>query len=164
MELVTPALGLVFWTTIAFLLLLFVLKKFAWTPILDAVKQRELDIEVALQQAEKAKAEMAKLTADNEKLLAAAKEERALILKEAKVVGEKLVEEAREKAKVEANKLLADAKAEITTQKLAAITEVKNQVGVLAIELSEKIMRKELAGKDEQQKYAAQLLAETKLN
>lgn len=164
MELVTPSLGLVFWTTLAFLLLLFVLRKFAWTPILDAVKERELNIEVALQQAEKARAEMAKMSADNEKLLMAAKEERSIILKEAKMAGEKLVEDAREKAKEEVGKLLAEAKVEITNQKLAAITEVKNQVGIMAIELSEKIMRRELAGKDEQQKYAAQLLAETNLN
>jgi F-type H+-transporting ATPase subunit b len=164
MELVTPSLGLVFWTTLAFLLLLFVLRKFAWTPILDAVKERELNIEVALQQAEKARAEMAKMSADNEKLLMAAKEERSIILKEAKMAGEKLVEDAREKAKEEVSKLLAEAKVEITNQKLAAITEVKNQVGIMAIELSEKIMRRELAGKDEQQKYAAQLLAETNLN
>mgnify|MGYP005840483453 CR=1 FL=1 len=164
MELVTPGIGLVFWTTLAFLLLLFVLSKYAWRPILNAVKERELNIEVALQQAEKARAEMAKLTADNEKLLAAAKEERAQILKEAKLVGEKIIEEAREKAKEEANKYLTEAKAEITTQKLAAITEVKNQVGLLAIELSEKILRKELAGKDSQEKFVAELINDIKLN
>lgn len=164
MELVTPGIGLVFWTTLAFLLLLFVLSKYAWRPILNAVKERELNIEVALQQAEKARAEMAKLTSDNEKLLAAAKEERVQILKEAKLVSEKIVEEAREKAKGEANKYLAEAKAEINTQKMAAITEVKNQVGLLAIELSEKILRKELAGKDSQEKYAAELTNDIKLN
>jgi F-type H+-transporting ATPase subunit b len=164
MELVTPGIGLVFWTTVAFLLLLFVLSKYAWRPILNAVKERELNIEVALQQAEKARAEMAKLTADNEKLLAAAKEERVQILKEAKQVGEKIIEEAREKAKEEANKYLTEAKAEITTQKLAAITEVKNQVGLLAIELSEKILRRELAGKDSQEKYVAELVNDIKLN
>lgn len=164
MELVTPGIGLVFWTTLAFLMLLFVLSKYAWRPILNALKERELNIEVALQQAEKARAEMAKLTADNEKLLAAAKEERAQILKEAKQVGEKIVEEAREKAKEEANKYLAEAKAEITTQKMAAMTEVKNQVGLLAIELSEKILRKELAGKDAQEKFAAELVNDIKLN
>ena len=164
MELVTPGIGLVFWTTLAFLLLLFVLSKYAWRPILNAVKERELNIEVALQQAEKARAEMAKLTSDNEKLLAAAKEERVQILKEAKLVSEKIVEEAREKAKGEANKYLAEAKAEINTQKMAAITEVKNQVGLLAIELSEKILRKELAGKDSQEKYAAELTNNIKLN
>jgi F-type H+-transporting ATPase subunit b len=164
MELVTPGIGLVFWTTLAFLLLLFVLSKYAWRPILNAVKERELNIEGALQQAEKARAEMAKLTSDNEKLLAAAKEERVQILKEAKLVSEKIVEEAREKAKGEANKYLAEAKAEINTQKMAAITEVKNQVGLLAIELSEKILRKELAGKDSQEKYAAELTNDIKLN
>jgi F-type H+-transporting ATPase subunit b len=164
MELVTPGIGLVFWTTVAFLLLLFVLSKYAWRPILNAVKERELNIEVALQQAEKARVEMAKLTADNEKLLAAAKEERVQILKEAKQVGEKIIEEAREKAKEEANKYLTEAKAEITTQKLAAITEVKNQVGLLAIELSEKILRRELAGKDSQEKYVAELVNDIKLN
>jgi F-type H+-transporting ATPase subunit b len=164
MELVTPGIGLVFWTTLAFLLLLFVLSKYAWRPILNAVKERELNIEVALLQADKARAEMAKLTSDNEKLLAAAKEERVQILKEAKLVSEKIVEEAREKAKGEANKYLAEAKAEINTQKMAAITEVKNQVGLLAIELSEKILRKELAGKDSQEKYAAELTNDIKLN
>lgn len=104
------------------------------------------------------------MTSDNEKLLAQTKEERIQILNEAKAIGEKLVEEAREKAKLEAGKYLTEAKAEINNQKMAAITEVKNQVGTLAIELSEKIMRRELAGKDEQQKYAAELLSETKLN
>ncbi len=164
MELVTPGIGLVFWTTLAFLLLLFVLSKYAWRPILNAVKERELNIEVSLQQAEKARDEMAKLTSDNEKLLAAAKEERAQILKEAKLISEKIVEEAREKAKGEANKYLVEAKAEINTQKMAAITEVKNQVGLLAIELSEKILKRELAGKDLQEKFAAELINDIKLN
>jgi len=164
MELVTPGIGLVFWTTLAFLLLLFVLSKYAWRPILNAVKERELNIEVALQQAEKARAEMAKLTSDNEKLLAAAKEERVQILKEAKLISEKIVEEAREKAKGEANKYLTEAKAEINTSKMAAITEVKNQVGLLAIELTEKILKRELAGKDLQEKYAAELINDIKLN
>ncbi len=164
MELVTPGIGLVFWTTIAFLSLLFLLKKFAWTPILNAVKEREVSIEVALQQAEKARDEMAKMTSDNEKLLAEAKEERAIILREAKNAGEKILEDARETAKAEAGKFIIEARAEIENQKLAAITEVKNQVGLLAIELAEKMLRKELSGKDAQQKYAAELLAETKLN
>lgn len=164
MELVTPSIGLVFWTTLAFLLLLFVLSKYAWRPILNAVKERELNIEVALQQAEKARDEMAKLTSDNEKLLAAAKEERVQILKEAKLISEKIVEEAREKAKGESYKYLAEAKAEINTQKMAAITEVKNQVGLLAIELSEKILKRELAGKDSQEKFAAELINDIKLN
>jgi F-type H+-transporting ATPase subunit b len=164
MELVTPSIGLVFWTTLAFLLLLFVLTKYAWKPILGAVKEREQNIVSALEQAEKVRAEMAKMTSDNEKLLAKTKEERVQILNEAKAIGEKIVEEAREKAKLEAGKYLAEAKVEIHNQKMAAITEVKNQVGTLAIELSEKIMRRELSGKDEQQKYAAELLSETKLN
>jgi F-type H+-transporting ATPase subunit b len=164
MELVTPNIGLVFWTTLAFLLLLFVLSKYAWTPILTAVKERESNIVNALNEAEKARAEMSKMTSDNEKLLAQTKEERSQILKEAKAIGEKLIEEAREKAKLEANKYLAEAKAEINNQKMAAITEVKNQVGTMAIELSEKILRKELSAKDAQQKYATELLSEAKLN
>jgi F-type H+-transporting ATPase subunit b len=164
MELVTPNIGLVFWTTIAFLLLLFVLTKFAWKPILNAVKEREQQIEAALQQAEQVRAEMARLTRDNEQMLAQAKEERAQIIREAKLLGEKIIEEAREKARLEADKYLAEARQEIHNQKMAAITEVKNQVGTMAIELAEKILRKELEGKDAQQKFAAELLSDVKLN
>jgi F-type H+-transporting ATPase subunit b len=164
MELVTPNIGLVFWTTVAFLLLLFVLTKFAWKPILNAVKEREQQIEAALQQAEQVRAEMARLTRDNEQMLAQAKEERAQIIREAKLLGEKIIEEAREKARLEADKYLTEARQEIHNQKMVAITEVKNLVGLMAIELAEKILRKQLEGKDAQQKFAAELLSDVKLN
>lgn len=164
MELVTPGIGLMFWTSIAFLLLLFLLSKFAWTPILNAVNERELKIEKSLQEAEKAREEILKLTVNNEKMLAEAKEERSKIISEAKVYGEKLIEEAREKSKVEAQKLIVEAKAEINIQKMAAITEVKNQVGNMVLDLSEKLLKRELSDKSRQENYTAELINDIKLN
>lgn len=164
MELLTPAVGLVFWTTITFLLLLVVLGKFAWTPILNTVKEREVSIRESLAQAEKARDEMAKLQADNQKLLNEAKEERAKILKEAKEIGDKLISEAREKASAEYSKKVADASLEIEAQKLAAIAEVKNNAGKLSVEIAEKILRRELADQSAQEAYATSLVNDLKLN
>lgn len=162
--LVLPDIGLVFWSTIAFLILLIVLGKFAWKPIMKAISEREQGITDAIASAEKVKLEMAQLKNDNEALLATAREERAVILKEAKEIKDKMINEAKEEAKAQAAKIIADAQASITNQKMAAITDLKNQVGNLVIEVSEKILRRELANKDEQENYIKQLTADVKMN
>jgi len=162
--LVLPDIGLVFWSTIAFLILLFVLGKFAWKPIMKAISEREQGITEAIASAEKVKLEMAQLKNENEALLATAREERAVILKEAKEIKDKMINGAKEEAKAQAAKIIADAQASIVNQKMAAITDLKNQVGNLVIEVSEKILRRELANKDEQENYIKQLTADVKMN
>lgn len=164
MELLTPSIGLIFWSTISFLLLLVLLRKFAWTPILTSVKDREHRISDAVLQAEKARAEMAALTATNERLLNEAREERAIIIKEAKAVGEKLIADSREKAGIEYSKKVAEAGREIENQKMAALTEVKNYAGKMALEIAEKVLKKEFSDPQKQQSYAAELVDDLKLN
>jgi F-type H+-transporting ATPase subunit b len=162
--LVTPSFGLVIWQSLAFLLVLFVLAKFAWKPILKAIETRENNIDEAISKAEKVKAEMAQLQNDNEQLLAKAREERAIMIKEAKETAERMVNEAKEKSKVEAAKIIADAQQAIQAQKMAALTDVKNQVGSLVVEVSEKILRRELSNKAEQEAHIKELAAGIKLN
>lgn len=156
--------GLFFWQALLFLTLLFLLRKFAWKPILKAVTDREESIETALKSAEKAREEIANLTADNERILNEAKEERTKILKEAKVAGQKLVEEAKDKASVEATRLIESAKQEINNQKMAAVVEVKNQVAQLSIEIAEKILKDKLNTEDAQKAFVGNLLEDIKLN
>lgn len=162
--LVLPDIGLVFWNTIAFLVLLLVLGKFAWKPILKAIADRENGIEEALLRADKMKAEMASMQSENETLLAKAREERATLIKEAKETSEKMVADAKEKAKSEYDRIIADAQVTITQQKNAAIADVKNQVGTLVIDVAEKVLRKELSNKAEQESYIKQLADGVKLN
>jgi len=162
--LVLPDIGLVFWNTVAFLVLLIVLGKFAWKPILKAINDRESGIEEALLKADKMKAEIATMQSENEALLAKAREERATLIKEAKEASDKMVAEAKEKAKSEYDKILTDAQLAITQQKNAALTEVKNQVGTLVIEVAEKVLRKELYNKADQESYIKQLADGVKLN
>jgi F-type H+-transporting ATPase subunit b len=162
--LIKPEIGLVFWTTVSFLLLLFVLARYAWRPMLGAIKKREQTINDSLATAERVKAEMAQLQSENEALLAKAREERGLMLKEARETKDRIINEAKEQAKVEANKIVADAQAAIQAQKMAALTDVKNQVGTLVIEVAEKVLRRELGNKAEQENYIKQLSNEIKLN
>jgi F-type H+-transporting ATPase subunit b len=164
MDLLTPDLGLFIWNLLAFLILFFILKKTAWKPILKSLNEREKGISDSLATAEKVKAEMAQLKSENEALLAKAREERAALLKEARDTKDKIINEAKDQAKVEAGKIITDARAAIEQQKMAAITEVKNQVGNLVIEVSEKILRRELSNKSEQEKYIRDLANEVKLN
>lgn len=164
MDLLIPSFGLIIWTLLAFLIVFFILKKFAWKPILSSLKERENTIADSLATAERVKAEMAQLKSENEALLAKAREERAQILKDARDTKDRIVNEAKEQAKVEANKIVADAQAAIHQQKMAALTDVKNQVGQLVIEVSEKVLRRELGNKSEQETYVRQLANEVKLN
>lgn len=164
MELLLPGLGLLFWTLIAFGIVFFILKAFAWKPILASLKERETGIADAIASADKVKAEMALLKNENEALMAKAREERAVMIKEAKETSDKMVAEAKEKAKTEYDRIVADAQLAITQQKNAALTEVKNQVGTLVIEVAEKVLHRELSNKAEQEKFIAQLSEVAKLN
>jgi F-type H+-transporting ATPase subunit b len=149
---------------LAFLVVFFVLAKFAWPAIIKGLNERERSIADSLATAEKVKAEMAQMKSENEALLASAREERAQLLKEAREAKDRIINEAKEKAKEEANKIVIDAQAAIQTQKMAALTEVKNLVGNLVIEVSEKVLRRELANKSEQEAYIRKLAEDVKLN
>lgn len=164
MDLLIPSFGLIFWTMLAFLIVVFVLKKYAWKPILQSLNDREKTIGDSLATAERIKAEMAQMKSENEALLVKAREERSQMLKEARDMKEKIINEARDQAKIEGGKIITDAQAAIEQQKMAAITEVKNQIGNLVIEVSEKILRRQLENKPEQEKYIRQLASEVKLN
>jgi len=164
MDLVTPAIGLVFWTVLIFILLLVLLRKFAWKPILNNVNERTESIREALSAAEKAKEEMAKLQADNEVILKNARIERDTILKEARSLKDKTISEAKTQAKEEADTIIASAKAAIENEKRAAINEIKNQVANLSIDIAEKILLKELSNKDNQKVLIEDLLNKTNIN
>ena len=164
MELLTPSFGLLIWTLLAFLIVFFILRKFAWKPILASLKERETGIADSLATADRVKAEMAAMKSENEALLAAAREERAQMVKDAKETSSKMISEAKEKARTEYDRIIAEAQVAILQQKNAALTEVKNQVGNLVIEVSEKVLRRELANKDEQENYIKQLAEVVKLN
>jgi len=164
MELVTPGIGLIFWQTVVFLLVLFLLGKFAWKPIMSALQERETSIENALSAAEKAKLEMQALKADNEKLLAEARMERDRILKEATDAANSLVETAKQKANEEGARMIGQAREAIENEKRAAITEVKNMAASLSLEIAEQILRKELSDKSAQQALAQEYIREVTLN
>jgi F-type H+-transporting ATPase subunit b len=162
--LVLPDIGLVFWNTVAFLGLLVVLGKFAWKPMLKAISDREKGIEDSLAKADKMKADLTAMQNENEALLAKAREERAGMIKDAKETADKMVTDAKDKAKQEYERIISDAQVAITQQKNAALTEVKNQVGSLVVEVAEKILRKELSNKAEQESYIKQIAEGVKLN
>lgn len=162
MELVTPAIGLIFWTTVVFTLLVLLLKKFAWKPILSAVDERNKSIKDSLAQAEKARSEMSELTANNEKIIAQAKVDRDIILKEARDMKNEIISEAKDKANKEAEKLVSTAKEQILNEKMKAITELKNHVADLSIEMAEKILSSELSDVAKQKELVAKALKESK--
>jgi F-type H+-transporting ATPase subunit b len=164
MKLLLPEFGLLIWTLLAFLIVFFILGKYAWPAIVKGLRDRESGITDALATAERVKAEMAQLKSENEALLVQAREERAIMLKEARDTKDKIINEAKEQAKAEAGKLINDARAAIEVQKMAAITEVKNQIGNLVVDVSEKILRRQLQNKPEQESYIKQLTEEVKLN
>lgn len=164
MELVTPNLGLIFWMTLSFLILLFILTKYAWKPITKSLKSREDRIEQALLQAEQAREEMKQLKFSNEQLMMEAREERDAILREARKIRESIIEEAREKANTEANRMLENARENLQYEKMAALTELKNQIAVLSIEIAEKVLGEQLAHDDRQQKLMDKLLKDVNFN
>jgi len=162
--LVTPELGLIVWTTLVFCILFFLLAKFAWKPILKAVKERENFIKDALNSAEDAKRTIAKLKANNEELLNEARIERDVILKEAREIKEKILAESKNLAKVEAEKIIASARKSIQHEKMSAITDLKNQVAVLSIEIAEKILKDELSSADKQKAIIDNVIKDINLN
>lgn len=164
MDLLTPELGLFFWTLVAFIAVFLILRKFAWGPILSSLGEREKGIADSIATAERVKEEMSQMKSENEKLMAQAREERSVMLKEAKEMKERIVNEAKEQAKTEANKIIADAQLQIQQQKMAAITEVKNEIGALAVEVAGKIIRKQLSDAEGQQAYMELLAEDIKLN
>jgi len=164
MQLVTPALGLIFWMLLSFSIVLIILKKFAWKPILSALKEREESIQESLDSAKRAKEEMAQLKADNEKIITEAKVERDLLLKEAREMKDKIVNEAKEGAKIEANKIIDAAKADIENQKALAINQIKLQVIDISIEIAEKVLRRQFTDSTVQKKFAKEVLTEVNFN
>ncbi len=158
--LVNPELGLIFWMTLSFVAVLLILKKFAWKPIMKSLQDREETIENSLQQAENARAEMAKLTSQNEQLLSEARNERDKILKEARDMKDKIVGDAKAAADEEAKKLIARANDEINKQKLAAIEELKKEVAGYSIAIAEKLVSRELVNKEAQKDLIAEQLSQ----
>jgi F-type H+-transporting ATPase subunit b len=164
MELVTPSIGLVFWTALAFICLLILLRKFAWKPILGAIHEREQFIDDALNKAELAKQEMARLTSQNEDLMKQARAERDEILKEAKILKDSIVNEAKTSAQTEGAKLIEKARVEIENQKKVALAELKGQVSTLSLEIAERVLRSQLDDKAKQQDLVNNLLKDVELN
>ena len=164
MDLILPDLGLLFWTGIVFCLLLFLLAKFAWKPILNAVNAREQKISEALELAVKTQTEMKALKAENDQILKEARAERDSILKEAKEAANHMIEEAKSKSKVEAQKIVESARMNINSEKAAAIAEIKTHVATLAVEIAEKVVRGELASDEKQKALAEKLAGDIQMN
>ena len=164
MDLITPQLGLLFWQTVLFLLLLFLLTKFAWKPIMSSLKEREDSIESALRMADQAKLEMQQLKAGNEKLMADARHERDRTLAEAQQMATQLIETAKNKATEEGGRMISQAREAIQTEKNAALAEVRNTAAQLSLDIAERILRRELADAPAQQKLVEDYLKDVKLN
>lgn len=164
MDLLTPAFGLLIWTLLAFGIVFFILKKYAWPAIVKGLKDREKSIADSLATAEKVRAEMANMKSEHEALLARAREEKTQILREARDAKEKIINESKEEAKKAAAKIISEAQESIESYKKAAITEIKNELGNMVVEVSEKILRRELSDKEKQEAYIKGIVNEVKLN
>ena len=164
MELVNPGIGLIFWMSIAFLAILYILGKFAWKPILKALKERETSIDQALHAADKAREEMKQLQFSNEQLLKEAKNERDAILAEARKIKDAIIEESKLKAHEEANRIFQSAKENIENEKMAVMIDLKNQIGELSIAIARKILIRELSDPKKQEEFVQQLIKDIKLN
>lgn len=163
MELVLPGIGLLFWMALSFTIVFIILKKFAWKPIMNALKDREKSIDDALSAADKARKDVQGLKADNEKIIAEARKEKELILKEAKEIKDKIVAEAKEQANTEARKSIEQARQLIENEKNAAINDIKQQVAELSVSIAEKVIQHELKNKNEQEALVDKLLKDVKL-
>lgn len=164
MELLTPDIGLLVWSTISFVLLMVLLKKFAWKPIVSSLDERNNSIADALSQAEKARKEIAELSSRNEEILKEAKEERNNILREANKVKEEIIAEAKSKAQEDAAKIMTSAREDIEVQKLAVMADMKNAAANLSVEIAEKVLTRELTAKGEQEKFISELASKANLN
>ena len=164
MDLFNPSVGLVVWSSLVFLILFFVLAKFGWKPVITGIREREQSIEDALNKAELAKQEMARLTSQNEDLMKQAREERDAMLKEAKMLKDNIVNEAKGQAQAEGAKLIEKARIEIENQKKAALAELKGQISSLSLDIAERVLRNQLSDKDKQQELVNNLLKDVELN
>ena len=164
MDLLLPHTGTIIWMTIVFLIVFWILKKFAWKPILNALKMREESIDSALKAAVAAKEEMSKLQADNEKIVAEAKQERDFILKEARELKESILVEAKKQASVEGEKMIDAAKNAIKNEKATALNDIKEQIAKLSVRIAEKLLQEKLNNESEQKELIDKLLKEIKLN
>lgn len=164
MDLITPSLGLLFWTGITFCLLLFILAKFVWKPILNAVNARTQKIEEALSEADKTREDMKNLHAENDRILKEARLERDEILKEAKTSATAMIDEAKNKAKLEGVKMMDAALAAIQNEKNSAIQDMKSQIASFSVEIAERILREELSSETKQKDLANKLTGEINLN
>ena len=164
MGLVIPDYGLLFWMVLTFLTVMFILKKFAWKPILSSLKEREDSIENALESAKKARNEMGKLQADNEKILIEARNERNEMLKEAKSVKQSIIDKAKGEAEIEAEKIIESARLAIQSEKTAAINEMKDSIALLSVQIAEKILKKQLDDPKKQKDLVDKYLKDIKLN
>ncbi len=163
-SLIDPAIGLIFWTTITFVLLLVLLGKYAWKPILTAIKTREKGIEDALSSAQSALNDMRELKSNNEKILNEARAERDVMLKEARDTKENIIAEAKTKATQETERILKSAREQINAEKNAAIAELKNQVATLSIDIAEKILKSDLSSDEKQKTLVNNLMKDVNLN
>jgi F-type H+-transporting ATPase subunit b len=164
MDLITPEWGLIFWTGISFLILLFILGKFAWKPILNSVNERETSILNALEEAANARKEMENLTADNERILKEARAERETMIKEARDIKTKMISDAKDEAKTTADSMILQAQEAIENEKKSAMSELKSQMASLSIAIAEKVVKEELSNKDKQLKLVEEMLEDTTLN
>jgi len=163
-NILTPGIGLLFWMTVTFLILLFLLKKFAWRPILDGLESREQTISEALESAKAAKEEMARLKASNEDLLREARDERDAILKEARELKASIVSKAEGEAKTKADAIVARAMEDIENEKNAAMPELKNQVAAISLDIAEKVVKKDLSSDSAQKELVDGLIKDMNLS
>ncbi len=164
MDLITPGFGLVFWSIITFLILLLVMRKFAWNPILGAISEREEGIKNALVAADNARLEMENLKADNERILNEARAEREAMLRDAREIKNKMIADAKDEAQLQASKMIIQAQAAIEGEKKSAMAELRNHVAALSIDIAEKVVREELSNKGKQLELVESMLVDAKLN
>ena len=164
MGLVTPDFGLIFWMLVSFGVVLFILKKFVWKPVLKTLKDRENSITDSLDSAKKAREEMSKLQDDNKKILSKARAERDELLKDAKTTKDNIIRQSELEAKEKANKIIANAQLEIENQKNKALAEIKEKVAELSIDIAEKVLKRELKDEKAQSDYVGSLIEDIKLN
>ena len=164
MNLITPELGLLFWQTITFLCLLLLLSRFAWKPIMSSLREREETIENALKSAEMARQEMAKLRSDNERLLDEARAERDAMMRKAQQTADIIVEEAKNKAAAESNRIVESARAAIQSERQAAIDDIRRQIAVLSVDVAEKVIRRQLRDEPQQRQLVDQLVKDIHLS
>ncbi len=164
MELLNPSFGLVFWMLISFFVLLLILRKYAWKPILNSVKKREDSITEALNSAKEAEKKLATLKSENEAIMAETKKQRDIILKEAREAKEKIINEAKTAAQEEANRLTIAARENINNEKMKAVTELRNQVALLSVEIAEKILKEKMGDSAKQTEVMENILKEVTLN